>query len=420
MSSIDNVKRALRHRNYRLYTAGNSVSLIGTWLQRVAVGWLAWRLTHSGTWLGLIAVADLVPTLLASPIAGAWADRADRVKVLRVTQIIAMAQAAILALLTSTGRIDIETLFILTLVLGIANAVNQPARLALVPNLVERRDIGAAVAINALVFHGARFVGPAIAGAVIAWSGASLAFLLNALSYLGFIVALGWIRVAAEAPVARRHLLRESLEGYAYVLRHPGIRPIFLLFAATSLALRGFIELFPGFADQVFGRGAQGLAWLVATVGLGAVCGGLWMVGRSSIRGLTSLIINNSLLLCLAGLGFAATGIYWLALPCVFLCGFAMVVTGIAAQTLIQNAVAPAMRGRVLGLYGMIFRAGPALNALILGMLSSEIGLRPPVAAGAAICLFAWGGARLNQAAIARALESDAQEMPAASDIPSA
>ncbi|HYM01390.1 MAG TPA: MFS transporter, partial [Stellaceae bacterium] len=265
-----------------------------------------------------------------------------------------------------------------------------------------------------LGFHGARFVGPAIAGVGIAGGSVSLAFLLNAVSYLGFIVALSMLDVPASPVVPRQRLLRQSFDGYAYALRHPGIRPIFLLFAVTSLGLRGFIELFPGFADQVFARGAEGLAWLAATVGLGAVAGGLWMAGRQSVSGLTSLIILNSLLLSVAGLGFAATSNYWVALICVFLCGFAMVATGIAAQTLIQSAVDPAMRGRVLGFYGLIFRAGPALNALVLGALSSEFGLRLPLAVGAILCLLVWAWARLQQSAVARALEIDASEMPAA------
>ncbi len=411
MAGFENAARVLRIRNYRVYTAGNSVSLIGTWMQRFSVGWLAWELSQSPTWLGIVAVADLMPTLVLSPLAGLLADRLDRLRLIWLTQVLAMVQAAFLALLTYAGLITIEILLVLTLVLGAVNAVNQPARLALIPSLVDRANLPAAVAINSLVFNGARFIGPALAGPILARGGVAFAFALNSATYLACIAALARVRTVADAGGAatRREFLADTLAGYAYALRHPGIGRMILLFSVTSFSIRGFIEMFPGFADLVFGVGPIGLSWLTATLGLGAVAGGLWMVRRPGIHGLTGLIIGHTFLVAVAVLGFAATANYAVALACVFVGGFALVSTGIGAQTLVQSAVDPAMRGRVLGLYGMLFRGGPAFNALALGWLSSLFGLRLSVAAGAAVCLAAWAWARLRRDEMERSLEAEAR-----------
>lgn len=414
-----NVVRALSIRNYRVYTIGNGISLIGIWLQRVAVGWLAWDLTHSGTWLGLIAFADLAPVVVLSPMAGALADRRDRVWVIRVTQLVAMSQAALLFALVASGWISIWSLFLLTAALGAVNAFAQPARLALIPSLVDREALPSAVAINSILFNNARFIGPAIAGVVIAEGSVSLAFALNALSYVAFQVSLARLgRVPVDHPVAsgRRRMLTETLEGYLYVMRHPGIGPMMALFAASALACRGFIEMLPGFADGVFHRGPQGLAWLVATAGLGAMAGGAWMAMRRGIGGLTRLVVAHTLLISVALVAFTATDIFWVALPCLFVAGAGLVVTGISAQTLVQSAVNPAMRGRIMGLYGMIFRGGPALNALFIGLLSSQLGLRLPLAAGALIAVLFWAWAAWRQPAIAAVLEAEPEPQGAHAD----
>jgi predicted MFS family arabinose efflux permease len=411
-----NVVRALSIRNYRIYTLGNTISLIGIWLQRVAVGWLAWRLTHSGTWLGLVAFADLAPVVFLSPVAGALADRRDRVWVIRMTQVVAISQALLLAVLTVTGLITIWSLFLLTLVLGAANAIAQPARLALIPSLVDRESLPSAVAINSIVFNNARFIGPAIAGIAIAQGSVSLGFVLNALAYMAFSVCLSRVTVASESSArlgGRSRILSETLEGYLYALKHPGIGPMLGMFALSSVVCRGFIEMLPGFADSVFHRGPQGLAWMVATAGLGAMLGGVWMVVRNGIEGLTDLLVTHMLLISAALLAFTATTEFWVALPCLFIAGAGLVVTGVSAQTLVQSAVDPAMRGRIMGLYGMIFRGGPALNSLLIGLLSSEFGLRLPLAGGAALAVLLWAWGRWHRGQMAMALEAEPQGAPA-------
>ena len=406
-AAAGNALGALRDRNYRIYAAGNAVSLTGTWMQRIAVGWLAWQLTYSGTWLGLIAFADLFPAVVMSPLSGSLADRYDRRRILWLTQIVSMAQAAILAVLTVTGQVTIEWLFGLTVVLGIVTALAQPARLALVPSLADRSRLSSAVALNSLVFNLARFVGPVVAGAAIAAGGLALAFALNALSYLAFLLALNRLRLQPAPPAAAGNLWRDMLAGYAYAVRHPGIGPILLLIAVNAVALRAFAELLPGFADAVFGRGPQALAWLTGMIGLGAVAGALWVAQRASVRGLTALANTSLLVAALAVLAFAATDEFWFALPCLLVAGVALVLNGVGSQTLIQHAVDGAMRGRVLSLYGTLFRGGPAIGALAMGWLSNQVGLRWPVAGGALLCVGFWFWVRGREAAIARALEGD-------------
>ena len=406
VGGFDNVARAFAHRNYRVYVTGNGISLIGWWLQRVAVGWLAWTLTHSGTWLGLVALADFLPALLLSPFAGVLADRHNRVLILRLTQAVGSVQATLLAILVVTGFITIELLFALVLLLGIASAVSQPARLALIPNLIDRASLPSALAINSVVFNLARFIGPAIAGVVIAEIGTSAAFAANAVSYIAFQVSLAKLRDLPPMPAAERQsAVRASLEAYAYASRHPGIGPMLLLFAVTTLGTRGFIELFPGFADSVFGRGPQGLAMLTSTVGLGAICGATWMALRPALAGLAAVVLWHTLVMSVAVLAFTATHNFYLALPCVFVAGAAMTITGTGAQTLIQAAVEPAMRGRVMAFYGLIFRAGPAVGAVLMGSLSEHLGLQLPLAIGALVSCGFWLSTRLRHGRIAAALE---------------
>jgi MFS family permease len=402
--------RALRIRNYRLFATGNFISQNGYWIQRVAQAWLTWQLTHSGTWLGLVAAADLVPNVLISPFAGALADRVDRIKLIRLTQIAAIAQAWLLAILSFSNLITIEELFSLIFALGFVNAFNQPARLALIPSLVDQATLPSAVAINSLMFNIARFIGPAIAGVVIAEGSIGLAFVLNACSYVAFSLALARVHVPRERLAPRRDFLRQSFDGYLYAVRHPGIGQMMVLFSVTTVGIRGFNELFPGFTDVVFHRGAQGLAWLTATMGLGAIVGGLNMIRRGSIRGLTSLAINHTLLMSLCVLAFALTQSYWAALVAVFFSGLAMTTSGISAQTLVQTAVDPLMRGRVMAFYGMVFRAGPAFGALIAGWLTSRLGFHLPVVAGAVACILSWAWAWMRidgiRSALERAIES--------------
>ena len=411
---LASVFRAFAHRNYRIYAGGNAVSLNGIWMQRVAVGWLAWTLTHSGTWLGIVSMAEFFPVVLLSPLAGALADRRDRVGIIRITQIAGSIQASLLVVLVYTDAITIELLFALTLLLGVFNAVAQPSRLALIPTLVDRASLPSALAINAIIFNAARFLGPAAAGIVIAKVSVGAAFAVNAATYVVFLVAMTNLHGIPALPVAAtQSVLKASAEAYGYASRHPGIAPMLLLFTVTTIGTRGFVELFPGFADRVFGRGPEGLATLTSTVGLGAIFGAGWMLLRPAIAGLTGLVLANTLMISLAILAFTASNQFYLALPCVFLAGAAMTITGVGAQTLIQAAVDIHMRGRIMALYGMIFRAGPAVGAVLMGSLSERFGLRLPLAVGALVSCGFWAWTRIRQKRIAETLETDPSVAPA-------
>ena len=408
---LDPLRSALAHRNFRLFSGGNVASHIGTWVQRMTVGWLAWELTHSGTWLGIIAFADMFPTVLLAPITGAVADRVDRLKAVRTIQALNLVQAVLLAGFTLAGAITIEILLVLTVLGGSVLAFGQPVRLAIVPSLVPRANLSAAIGINALIFNGARVVGPMIAALLIVRYGVGWAFVFNAASFVVFLAVLSRIRLEHRETrtVARtiRNMPREIAEGYAYAARHPGIGPMLAILTVVAVSGRPFLELLPGFADAVFGRGAEGLAWLTSSAGLGAMLGGFWLAQRGAVAGLTATTVSGIALLAAALIGFAATDIFWLALPCAAIAGFALIVVGVGEQTLLQNAVDPGLRGRVMSLYGMINRGAPALGALIMGTLSSWVGLQWPVVGGAAICVLVWLWARSRRAAMTRALEAD-------------
>jgi MFS family permease len=410
VSGIGAIVSALANRNYRIFACGNLISHIGTWVQRVAVGWLTWKLTESGAWLGIVSFVDLFPTVVLAPLTGAVADRVDRLSLMRITQTLHLVQAATLAVLTYYGLMTIELLVVLMAISGTIVSFNQPVRLAIVPSLVERRDLAAAIGINSLVFNGARFIGPAIAGYLIVEFGVETAFAFNSMTFLVFVATLFLLRLPAPAGGARRRISvsampAEITDGYRYAVRHPGIGPMLVILTLFSIFGRAYIELLPGFADQVFGRGASGLAWLMSMVGLGAAAGGLWLAQRGTISGLTSIAVLAMLVSSIALLGFASTDTFWMALPCVAIAGFGMIVLGVGEQTLIQNAVDPAKSGRVLGLYGMIGRGAPSVGALAMGALSSFVGLQWPVAGGAVLCMVLWLWARRRQAAMAKALE---------------
>jgi predicted MFS family arabinose efflux permease len=391
LTRLGAIPRTLAHRNFGIYVAGSTVSLIGTWMQRIGVGWLAWELSHSGAILGLVAFADLFPTIVIGPFGGALADRFDRLRVMRIAQSLVMLQALTLFALTVSGLITVELLIGLVLLGGLVDGLNQPARLALAPSLVPRSNLATAVAINSIVFNLARFLGPALAGLVIVWWGVGTVFALNALTFVAFLFALAQVRLQPLAleGQGRRSMLRAIADGVRYTGRHAGIGPLLLLHAILAISARPFFELLPGFASDVFGRGASGLAMLGSAVGIGAVVGGLWLAQRHEEARLTNVALGSSFLVTLSVLTFSLTTWFSAALVAVTLAGFGMVVAGVGTQTLIQTSVDEAMRGRVLSLFGLIFRGGPAVGALLMGAASEFVGLQAPVAAGTIIGLIA-------------------------------
>jgi len=383
----------LKNTTYGIYAAGNAVSLVGTWMQRISVSWLTWELTHSGLWLGIVAFADFFPGLVIGPIAGAVADRADQLTVVKTSQLVSLVQATALFALTAAGHLNIWGLVALTGFQGAVVAFNQPARLALVPSLVVEADLGSAVAINSVIFNLARFVGPMLAGLVIVWSGVAASFAANAVSYVVFSLALMWVKIdRADRETPKRQDFRTDFkDGIRYTATHPAIAALLLLLTAIGIGGRPLNELLPGFAAQIFHLGAGGFSVLASATGAGAILGGIWLGHRSQSLDLVVVAVMASLGGAAAAICVGASGTMWIAVPCVAAFGFCLSSAGIAIQTTVQLSSDRAMRGRVMGLYGLIFRGAPAIGALAAGVASVHFGLRWPVIVGALIVVVAAG-----------------------------
>jgi len=397
--------------DFRHYTLGNGFSQFGIWVQRVTVAWLTWELTESPFWLGLMAFADFAPAVVCAPLAGAIADRVDRLRGIKITQALGGLQCIALVALTGSGSITIGLLLTLTFLLGVVMAFNQPLRLAAIPSLVGARDMSAAVSVNSLTFNIARVTGPAIAGITIVRFGIAPCFAICALSYFIFVFALLFVRGGGQIPRGQRKSFRdlplEIMAGIHYCRSHAGIGPVMVLMAVVSISGRSYTELLSGFAAEVFERGADGLAMLTGAMGVGAIIGGMILATRTSVIGLTNYIVLNVLVLGIAVIGFSVAPNFWAALILLCLSGFSQVVIGIGEQTLVQNAAEPSMRGRVMSLYGMIGRAGPAIGALIMGALAEVLGLRWPVMGGAVIMLLFLIWLRPRRKTMAASLEGE-------------
>jgi len=403
------IRQILAIANYRLYVIGHLTSNSGLWVQRIAIGWLTWDLTESAGWLGLIAFADQVPTILLGLIAGAVVDRMDYFKLLRLTQTLQLLHAFTLAACTLLGFMDIWLLLVLTLLRGIVVAFNRPSRMTVIYTLVGRELIAPAIALNSTIFNSSRFTGPAIGGFLIVAVGTGWTFAVAFLMFLVFTITLRLMKLPAmEAKVrSGRSLLRESWEGVQYVMRHDGIRLQLAILLITSLFARPLTDLLPGFAADIFARGPDGLAWLLAFHGFGAILGGTMLAARSQVKGLTRITIFNILIMAVALFAFSITTNFWLACVLSGVVGYAFIVQGTSNQTLIQSAVDTELRGRVISAYGLVARGGPALGALILGVAADHFGLRWPVGIGAVLCLLAWLWAMRRRKFLAAALEVD-------------
>ena len=391
-ADFQNIRNAFRHRNYALFIAAQTPAMVTLWLQRLAVGWLTWELTHSPTWLGIIAFADMMPIIIISPFAGALTDRVNPLIPLRLAQIAMTLHSLALFLFTFSGAMTIWILLGLAIISGANQALSAASRHTLVANLVPRQDLPAAIAIDSAIFNAARLVGPALAGIVIAAAGIAWAFAINVAGFTVYTVILFQLRVTApdRPPSPHRNILWDVAEGWHYVTRHPGIGPILFLLSILAIVGRPIMDLLPGFAADVFQRDAVGLAWLTSSMGLGAMIGASWLATRGGVTGLTNVVVVTTLALGLALLAFSLTDNFWLSLPFMAVVGFGIAVTNTATQTLIQTAVYGPMRGRVMSLVVVIYRGLPAFGALILGRIAEELGLQISLAGGAVVCLLGW------------------------------
>lgn len=381
--------RALRHRNYRLFFLGQSISLIGMWISQITIGWLVYRLTDSALLLGVVTFAGQVPAFLLSPLAGVMVDRWDRRTTLLVTQAMMMISAGALAFMTFTGIVSFPAVLILAIIDGIGKAFDIPARQALVVALIEdRADLTNAIALNSSMFHGARLIGPSVAGVLIAAFGEAICFAIGSAGYVFIITALLMIRLH---PVPRqgpsRHVLHDLREGFRYAMAHPTIRAMMLLVAVVSLCGAPHQMLLPVFAKDVLNGDSVTLGLLMGSSGLGALCGAFFLASRPSALGLMRVVAVATTIFGSALIAFGLSGALPASMILMAIVGFGMLLTHAGSNTVVQTVVEDRKRGRVMSLFVMSFMGMMPLGGLIAGQATQMIGAPITVIIGGALVL---------------------------------
>ncbi len=382
--------RAFRHRNFRLFFSGQSLSLVGTWVQHVAMSWLVYRLTGSPLMLGVTGFSGQIPVLLLAPFAGIWSDRANLRSLLLLTQTAAMIQATVLAVLTFTGIVQVWHVIALAVLLGVINAFDTPVRQAFLVELVgSKEDLPNAIALNSFMMNAGRMIGPSVAGILISVFSEAVCFFSNALSYLAVILAV--LRMEKTGRRTRRGdhppLLQGLKEGVAYVWGFPPTQMLFSLLALMSFMATPYAVLMPVFAAEVFRGGADTLGFLVGAAGLGALSGTVYLASRKSVRGLFRVIVRACSAAGIALMLFSWSRSLWLSLPLLVVTGFGIIVTAASINQIVQTIVDDDKRGRVMGLYTMAFLGVAPLGSLAGGMLAHTIGTPLTLFIGGASCL---------------------------------
>ena len=380
--------RAFRHRNYRLFFAGQLTSLIGTWMQTVAQSWLVYRLTGSATLLGVVGFASQFPIFLLSPIAGAVADTHPRRRTMIIIQTAMMLLAFPLAALTLTNRIQVWHIMVLAVMLGFVNAFDIPVRQSFVAEMVGREDLINAIALNSSMMNGARVIGPAAAGILVALVGEGWCFLLNGLSYVAVIVGLLFITAGNTPPREDSGSRIEAiLEGFRFVIHTQPVRSLLLLLGVVSLMGMPYSVLMPIFADDILMGGPKGLGLLMGFSGVGALMGAVTLAGRQGVRGLGTWIMTACAAFGVSLILFSFSRNFWLSTFLLVPAGFSMMVQMASSNTLIQSMVPDRLRGRVMAVYSMMFVGMAPFGALLAGVLANSLGAPETVAIGGAVCI---------------------------------
>ena len=388
IARVRNAFRALRHRNLRLFFAGHGISLVGTWMQQVAMSWLVYRLTNSELLLGVIAFAGQFPGLLMAPFAGWLVDHWNRHRIVVLAQALLMAQATVLALLVITERVEVWHLVALAVFSGLVNGADIPARQSLLVRLVGGADdLPNAIALNSSMFNAARLVGPAVAGVLIGWVGEGPVFVLNALSYIAVLAALLAMRLPAERAFSSGPVLAHIREGFAYAFGSRPTRDTLILFACVSLVGVPYVVLLPAFARDVLAGDARTLGVLTSCAGLGALGGALWLAARDSLRGIGGLVVRSTGVLGVTLVAFASSRAFWLSAVLLVVSGFALMLATASVNTVIQTLVSDRMRGRVMSLYAMAFIGVTPVGSLAGGALATRFGAPWTVAIGGLACV---------------------------------
>ncbi len=367
---------AFRSKNYRLFFIGQGISLIGTWMTQIATIWLVYHLTNSPIILGVVGFTSQIPSFFLSPFGGVFVDRFSRHRTLIGTQILAMIQSLTLAVLALTGVVHIWHIIVLSLFQGIINAFDAPARQAFVPELVERReDLANAIALNSTMFNGARLIGPAIGGLVIARIGPAYCFLVDGLSYIAVIIGLLAMTIKPNTiALSNVNPLQRIKEGFEYAFGFPPIRAILLLSALTSFFAMQYTVLVPIFADKILQGGAETLGFLMAASGVGALAGGIYLATRQTVVGLGKIIALAPGILGLGLIGFALSRVLPMSLFTMLFVGFGTIMQIAAGNTVLQTILEEDKRGRVMSLYTMSFLGMTPFGNLLGGFLANHIG----------------------------------------------
>jgi MFS family permease len=389
---LGGLAHAFRSRNFRLFWTGQVFGNIGAWVHRLATAWLAWELTHSTAWLGIVASGSMVPALFLAPLAGTTSDRYGHRRQLMTSSCGTFTATFLAGICTVAGLMTIELLFALALMQGLSRAFNVPARNSMVPSLVPAEHLSSAIGINSATYQGGNFVGPAIGGVLIAAYGAAACFFFYS---VGTIIALTTLALLKIAPHPKRvgrkrSLIGDLADGLAYTARHQGIRAVMLMATVTALLVIPFQEMHAGMSDLVFGRGAAGLATLASSAGLGAMCAGLWLSWRGRTEGLVRIELMAVLIAAAGLIVYAQSHIFWLTCAATSVIAFSMVCAAVAGDSLMQNSVDPAMRARVTAVETMINIGFPALGAIVIGWAGTIYGIQIPLTISACVAVGVW------------------------------
>jgi len=381
--------RALGHRNYRLFFSGQSISLIGTWMTRLATSWLVYRLTNSAFLLGFIGFASQVPVFILSPLTGVWVDRLNRHRVLIVTQVLSMIQSFALAALALTHRITFWDIFWLSIFQGTINAFDMPSRQAFVTQMVEsREDLPNAIALNSSMVNASRLIGPSLAGIIIAAVGEGWCFFIDGASYIAVIISLLLMRITVQQVARKRErVVVELREGWRYVAHFPPIRAILLLLALVSLFGMPYTVLMPIFARDVLHGGAHTLGFLTGATGVGALVSAAYLATRKSVLGLGRVIPMVTIIFGIALIGFGLSHWLLLSMFTLLFAGFGMMQEMAASNTILQTIVEEDKRGRVMAFYAMAFVGMSPFGSLVAGELAAHIGAPRTVMISGAVCI---------------------------------
>jgi MFS family permease len=389
ITGFKGIFRSLRYRNYRLFFMGQSISLIGTWMQRIALPWLVYSLTGSAFLLGLVGFASQIPTFLLAPFAGVLIDRWNRYTILIVTQILAMIQSFILAFLFFNNSIEVWHIVLLSIFLGCINAFDMPARQSFVVDMIEKReDLGNAIALNSSMFNGARLLGPSIAGILISLTGEGMCFLINGVSYIFVLVFLLMMRINREKVKAKhKHVLHGIKEGFNYTFGFKPIRYIILLLALVSLMGMPYSVLMPVFAKTILHGGPHTFGFLMGASGIGALAAAIYMASRRNVLGLGKIIPLFAAVFGLGLIAFSLSQYFLLSVLLMSVTGFGMIMQMTSSNTILQTIVDDDKRGRVMSFYTMAFMGTAPFGSLIAGVLADNIGAPNTLIIGGASCI---------------------------------